>query len=110
MNKIHPPKIFYSQHPVFSEKNFPLKNKSIFTKAVAQGKNLNIDSDTQISIRLYSLYKQATVGDINISLPGNIPPYVETAKIEAWASLKGKLKKEARNEFIILVKQLKQTS
>ena len=58
-------------------------------------------------MKLYSLYKQATEGDINIDPPSNPFDIVNKAKFNAWNELKGKTKEESMQDYIDLVKKLK---
>ncbi|NWX30154.1 ACBP protein, partial [Notiomystis cincta] len=48
---------------------------------------------------LYGLYKQATVGDINIECPG-MPDLIGKAKWEAWNLKKGLSKEDAMKAYI----------
>ncbi len=108
MIKILPPKLFKCKIPLFAaEENNVLEMKLLFEKAVAETNSINIRTGEEILIRLYSLYKQATRGDIDIEPPGTSFDHVEKAKYDAWASLKGKSIKEAQCEFIVLVHELK---
>lgn len=62
------------------------------------------DKDTLL--KLYSLYKQATVGDVNGTEPG-WTDFVGRAKWEAWGKLKGKSQLQAMQEYINLTEVLK---
>lgn len=50
-------------------------------------------------LKIYGLYKQATVGDVNIEQPGMFK-LKEKKKWEAWNDQKGKSKEQARKEYI----------
>jgi diazepam-binding inhibitor (GABA receptor modulating acyl-CoA-binding protein) len=105
MTKLLPPKLFYCQNPLFeAEKNNVMEMKLLFKKAVTESNSMNVRPGNETLLRLYSLYKQATKGDINNEQPGNLE---EKAKFDAWASLKGKSRKDAQSEFIALVYKLK---
>lgn len=78
-----------------------------FEAAVAASKTLDAKPDNDILLQLYSLYKQATEGDINVEPPANMFDFVGKAKYDAWNSLKGKSKDAAMQEYIDLVNQLK---
>ncbi|WP_346321030.1 acyl-CoA-binding protein [Chitinophaga sp. YIM B06452] len=78
-----------------------------FEEAVAASKTLDSKPDNDILLQLYSLYKQATEGDINIEPPANMFDFVGKAKYDAWNNLKGKTKEEAMEQYITLVNQLK---
>lgn len=77
-----------------------------FEKAVAESKELSERPSNETLLQLYSLYKQATEGDVNGEAP-NMFDFVAKAKYEAWSSLKGKTQDEARQEYINLVSKLK---
>ena len=81
--------------------------KEMFEKAVADSKNLNEKPDNSTLLQLYSLFKQATEGDINIESPSNAFDFVAKAKFNAWSELKGKVPEKAMNEYIELVNKLK---
>ncbi len=108
MPKLLPPKIFYCQNPLFAApKNDMMEMKSLFEKAVADSNLINVKQDNETSLRLFSLYKQATKGDINIEPPQSSGDIMAKAEFDAWASLKGKSIKDAQIEFIVLVYELK---
>jgi acyl-CoA-binding protein len=80
---------------------------SSFNKAVEESKNFKEKPSNDRLLQLYSLFKQATVGDVNIEPPANPFDFVAKAKYEAWAALKGKPQKDAQQEYINLVEKLK---
>ena len=81
--------------------------KQQFDEAVSESKSLQDRPSNDTLLQLYSLYKQATEGDVNPDPPANPFDFVAKAKYEAWTKLKGKSKTEAMNEYIALVKKLK---
>ena len=81
--------------------------KQQFEEAVSESKSLSEKPSNDTLLQLYSLYKQATEGDINIDPPANRFDFVAKAKFETWARLKGKSKTEAMNEYVELVRKLK---
>lgn len=81
--------------------------KSLFDKAVEDGKKLNEKPGNETLLKLYSLYKQATVGDVNVDPPSNPFDFVSKAKYEAWSELKGTSLKDAQSQYISLVNKLK---
>lgn len=81
--------------------------KELFEKAAADSKNLSAKPDNETLLKLYSLYKQSTEGDISGDAPSNPFDFVGKAKYEAWSSIKGKAKEAAMNEYVALVNQLK---
>ena len=108
MIKLYPPKLFYCQNPLFTPgENNVMEIKSLFDRAVAESNFILKSPGDEIVLRLYSLYQQATKGDIDLKTPVNTFDFAEKAKYEAWASLKGKSKKDAQTEYIKLVYKLK---
>ena len=81
--------------------------KEMFDKAVVDSKTLNEKPDNNKLLQLYSLFKQATEGDINIEPPVNAFDFVAKAKFNAWSELKGKSSEDAMNEYVNLVNKLK---
>uniref|UniRef100_A0A3B3V5H0 Acyl-CoA binding domain containing 7 n=1 Tax=Poecilia latipinna TaxID=48699 RepID=A0A3B3V5H0_9TELE len=78
----------------------------IFCKKVAdQVKNLKTKPTDDEILILYSLYKQAMVGDINIDKPGVTDPKGK-AKWEAWETRKGMSKADAMAAYIKHAKEL----
>ena len=80
--------------------------KENFEKAVADSKLLPSKPDNDILLQLYSLYKQATEGDINIAPPAMFD-FVAKAKYDAWTKLKGVSSDDAMQQYIALVERLK---
>lgn len=78
-----------------------------FDQAVSDSKTLSDRPSQGTLLQLYSLYKQASEGDINIDPPANPFDFVAKAKYEAWNSLKGKSRDQAMWEYIDLVTKLK---
>lgn len=81
--------------------------KSLFEQAAEDSKNLSERPSNDTLLQLYSLYKQATEGDVNVDPPSNPFDFVSRAKFEAWTSLQGKTKEAAMKEYIDLVGKLK---
>lgn len=82
-----------------------LKNQ--FEQAVAESKALSERPSNDTLLQLYSLYKQATEGDVNGGPPANPFDFVAKAKYEAWAALKGKTQEMAMKEYVQLINKLK---
>ncbi|HLO38135.1 MAG TPA: acyl-CoA-binding protein, partial [Lacibacter sp.] len=78
-----------------------------FEQAVADSKELSEKPSNDTLLQLYSLYKQASEGDVTIDAPSNPFDFVAKAKYEAWEALKGKSKDNAMQEYIELVSKLK---
>jgi len=83
-----------------------MDQKQVFEKAVADSKTLPAKPDNETLLRLYSLYKQATEGDINTDNPPGMFDFVAKAKYDAWLNLKGVTADVARQQYIDLVKEL----
>ncbi len=56
-------------------------------------------------LALYSLYKQATAGDVAGKRPGVFDPRGR-AKHDAWAAIRGKSTEDAMAEYVALVERL----
>lgn len=80
--------------------------KKTFEQAVADSKNLPEKPDNQTLLQIYSLYKQATAGDVEGKKPG-FGDMVGRAKWDAWNALKGKSADEAMQEYVDLIESLK---
>jgi acyl-CoA-binding protein len=82
--------------------------KAQFEQAAVESKQLSKKPDNDTLLKLYSLFKQGTEGDINDAPPDNPFDFVAKAKYNAWNELKGKSMEEAMTEYIALVEKLKQ--
>jgi len=80
--------------------------KKQFEAASAASKNLKDRPDNNTMLKLYALYKQATVGDVEGKRPG-FSDMVGRAKYDAWAATKGKSADDAMKEYTALVNSLK---
>lgn len=80
--------------------------KTQFEKAAQEAQKLPKKPDNNTLLRLYALYKQATVGDVSGKRPG-LMDMVGQAKYDAWAKVKGSSKDDAMQAYIDLVNQLK---
>lgn len=79
--------------------------KAAFDAAVAGSKNLSERPDNATLLKLYALYKQATVGDNTEKKPG-FSDMIGRAKWDAWAGMKGKSSDEAMQEYVDLIGSL----
>jgi acyl-CoA-binding protein len=80
--------------------------KDAFEKAVKESKELPSKPDNETLLHLYSLYKQATEGDINTENPPGMFDFVGKAKYDAWLKQKGITADDAMQQYIRLVAQL----
>ena len=78
-----------------------------FEAAAREAQQLPARPDNDTLLKLYALYKQATVGDASGSRPGAID-FVGRAKYDSWSSLKGTSREAAMQAYIDLVARLKQ--
>ncbi|MFN9728648.1 acyl-CoA-binding protein [Acidovorax sp.] len=76
-----------------------------FEAAVANSKNLSERPDNATLLKIYGLYKQATVGDNTEKKPG-FSDMVGRAKWDAWNSLKGTDAEAAKQQYIDLIASL----
>jgi acyl-CoA-binding protein len=76
-----------------------------FEQAADAVKALKERPDDQTMLKLYALYKQGSVGDVQGEKPGFFD-FVGTAKYEAWGKLRGTPQAEARREYVELVRKL----
>lgn len=76
-----------------------------FEKAVVRSKELTQRPSNENLLKLYSLYKQATEGDVTGERPGGFD-FKGAAKYDAWQSLKGTSPEEAQLKYIELVNAL----
>ncbi|NWS44296.1 ACBP protein, partial [Probosciger aterrimus] len=76
-----------------------------FNAAAEDVKKLKTRPTDEELKELYGLYKQATVGDINIECPGMLDLKAK-AKWEAWNLKKGLSKEDAMKAYISKVKEM----
>ena len=70
-----------------------------FEEKAKQVKNLTASPTNEEMLELYSLYKQATVGDCNTDRPGMFD-LTGKAKWDAWNARKGTSSEEAEELYI----------
>ena len=76
-----------------------------FEQASVAVKGLTKKPSNEDLLKLYSLFKQATEGDINIPKPGMFD-MINRAKYDAWKSLEGKSSDEMKEAYVALVNRL----
>ena len=76
-----------------------------FEAAAANSKNLSERPDNATMLKIYALYKQASVGDNTDKKPG-FSDMVGRAKWDAWHAHKGTRGDEARQHYIDLIESL----
>lgn len=83
-----------------------MDNIEQFEEAVTASKQLKEKPDNDILLRIYSLYKQATVGNAPEKGDYNMFDFVAKAKHESWLKLANTSKEEAMQQYIALIKSL----
>ena len=87
-----------------------MENSSQFTMAANTVKQLTVSPSNDELCILYGLYKQATIGNINIEKP-NFYQFKDIAKWESWNNNKGLNVYDAEVNYIkyvnILIKKYK---
>jgi acyl-CoA-binding protein len=76
-----------------------------FEKAARDVQMLSQRPDNETMLRLYALYKQATLGDNSRRRPG-FTDVAGRAKYDAWNRLKGMSTDEAMQEYIDMAEML----
>jgi acyl-CoA-binding protein len=76
-----------------------------FEKALKDVKTLESKPDHEVLLKLYSLYKQATSGDVSGDKPGFFD-FAGVAKYEAWESLAGTSSQKAMQKYVDTVNGL----
>ncbi|XP_074582564.1 acyl-CoA-binding protein-like [Curcuma longa] len=84
--------------------------KEEFQEHAEKARTLPSTTTNESLLIIYGLYKQATVGPININFPGVFQPTVvferERSKWDAWKAVEGKSQEEAMSDYIAKIKQL----
>ncbi|KAE9551140.1 hypothetical protein FO519_005649 [Halicephalobus sp. NKZ332] len=74
-----------------------------FQAAVAVVQNLPKEGPVSTSndqkLKFYSLFKQATIGDVNTERPGMFS-FIEKAKWDAWKAREGTSQSDAKEQYI----------
>ncbi|MGI4720046.1 MAG: acyl-CoA-binding protein [Janthinobacterium lividum] len=77
-----------------------------FAQAQAESKTLPERPDNMTLLKIYALYKQGSSGDATGERPG-MTDFVNRAKFDAWAALKGTSQEDAMQQYIDLIEELK---
>lgn len=78
-----------------------------FEQAVADSKNLSVMPGNDMLLKLYSLFKQSTVGDAPVEGPANPFDFIGKAKHDSWKNLMGLSASDAMQQYIDTVAALK---
>ena len=76
-----------------------------FNAAADASKTLPSRPDNDTLLKMYALYKQATVGDVQGKKPGFTDP-VGKAKYQAWEKIKGMSADDAKSAYVGVVEGL----
>jgi diazepam-binding inhibitor (GABA receptor modulating acyl-CoA-binding protein) len=79
--------------------------KKKFDAAAKEVLKAKKDPGNDLKLRLYANYKQATEGDVTGEKPG-FTDFVNRAKYEAWAKLKGTPADKAMEDYIKLAERV----
>ena len=82
-----------------------MKSEAEFRDAAERVQQLPRRPGNRDLLALYSLYKQATEGDVRGERPG-ILDVRGRAKHDAWAAIRGKSAEDAMAEYVALVERL----
>ncbi|XP_030023532.1 putative acyl-CoA-binding protein [Manduca sexta] len=74
-----------------------------FKQVADRVRNWKTKPSDEENLALYSLYKQANFGDVNIDQPSGL---VESAKWKAWTSRKGIAQDDAKKQYIDMAEKL----
>ena len=80
--------------------------KKKFEEAADDVKKLSRKPSNDVLLKLYSLYKQGSDGDVSGKRPG-MTDFKGRAKYDAWAKLKGTSNEKTMEDYIALVKSLR---
>jgi diazepam-binding inhibitor (GABA receptor modulating acyl-CoA-binding protein) len=81
--------------------------KETFDSAVVASKQLTTRPDNDTLLKLYSLFKQATIGDAPDEGPSNPFDFIAKAKYNAWIKFKGLSPDEAMTQYLSIFDGLK---
>ena len=112
MFRLHRPKLFLIKNEIINRIKSPENTSEIYFVFQKSAKDLRTIKEVycyETLLHLYSLYKQATLGDIQIPSPINILDFYAKAKYDAWLGQKGKTSEKAMKEYIYFVHRLKTT-
>lgn len=76
-----------------------------FAAAAETSKTLPERPDNETLLKLYALFKQGSVGDVQGKRPGFTDP-VGRAKYDAWGKVKGTSQDQAKADYADLVESL----
>jgi diazepam-binding inhibitor (GABA receptor modulating acyl-CoA-binding protein) len=77
-----------------------------FEQAQLDVKKLAQPPSNDVLLKLYALYKQGTQGDAGGNRPG-VFDLIGRAKYDAWKALAGTAQRDAQQEYVALVRELR---
>ncbi len=80
--------------------------ETAFTTALSEVEELPERPGNEDLLKLYALYKQATVGDVQGKRPGMMD-FVNRAKYDAWAEMEGTSSEDEMQSYVDVVERLK---
>ena len=80
--------------------------QSLFEAAEVNSKLLPEKPDNPTLLKIYGLYKQATLGD-NAEKKPSFSDFVARAKWDAWTANKGQSADEAKQKYVDLIESLR---
>jgi len=83
-----------------------LKAKFEETVQYVQTAEGDFQPSNELKLKMYSLFKQATEGDVSGKKPGMMD-FVGRAKYTAWEELKGTSAEDAMQQYIDAIEELK---
>lgn len=84
-----------------------MSNSSEFLSAAENVKKCKTKPSDDEMLKLYGLYKQATVGDVNTDRPGTFSmDFAGKAKWDAWSGQKGVAKEKAEEDYVEVANEL----
>lgn len=78
-----------------------------FLQAVTTSKTIAEKPDNETLLKIYALYKQATLGDTSKADAPGAFDFVAKFKHEAWLKLNGTTKEQAMQQYIDVITKLK---
>ncbi len=80
-------------------------DNQVFEEHANKVKTLKSSPTDEEKLKLYSLYKQGTVGDCNTERPGMFD-FAGKAKWDAWNARKGTSQDQAKQDYVEFAKEL----
>ena len=77
-----------------------------FEQTVQYVRNELKEASDESKAKIYGLYKQATVGDVNIERPSGLLDWTGKAKWDAWKACEGISQEEAKVQYCSYVNDL----